>query len=138
MRGVKPQLRAIEGGLSKVPAAPARLAPKAREEWRRAARELVDQKLLAKGDLQALEHYAIAAGMVKQLQEIAAKSPPIIVNEKSGAVKQHPAHVMLAKHLTIALRFAAELGLTPASRHRKGMKSSAAQEDNGAPPGLDL
>ena len=137
MRGVKPQLRAIEGGLSKVPAAPARLAPEAREEWRRAARELIDLGVLAKSDLQTLEQYAIAAGMVKQLQEIAAKAPPIITNEKSGAVKQHPAHVMLTKHLTLALRFASELGLTPAARNRKGFQQGS-KADEGAPPGLDL
>lgn len=137
MRGVKPQLRSIEGGLSKVPPPPARLAPEAREEWRRAARELIDLKILARSDLQTLEQYAIAAGMVKQLQEIAAKSQPIIVNEKSGAVKQHPAHVMLAKHLTLSLRFAAELGLTPAARNRKGF-SQGSNVYEGAPPGLDL
>ncbi|MHA6644563.1 phage terminase small subunit P27 family [Mesorhizobium sp. A623] len=135
--GVKPILKSIEGGLAKVPPAPRDLAPDAREEWRRAAKELIDLKILTKSDLQALEQYAIAAGMVKQLQAIASKSPPIISNEKSGAVKQHPAHVMLAKYLTLALRFAAELGLTPAGRHRKGMQQGS-KADEGAPSWLDL
>lgn len=137
MRGVKPQLRAIEGGLSKVPPAPRDLDKDAREEWKKAARDLIAAGLLVKSDLVTLEIFAVAMGQVRKLQPIANKEPAVIATA-NGSMKTNPVHTMLGKYLTIAKTCAAELGLTPASRHRKGMKSSAAKEDNGAPPGLDL
>lgn len=116
--GPKPALRAIEGGLSKVPAPPKGLTLQARQEWKRAAQDLIDRKVLAKSDLPALEAYAVAFGMMQKLQPIAAKADPIMIS-KAGAVKNHPAHVALQKYLAIVARFQAELGLTPASRNRR-------------------
>lgn len=116
--GPRPTLKAIDGGLSRVPAPPKGMTLAARQEWKRAAQELIDRKVLAKSDLPALEAYAIAFAMVQKLQPIAAKADPIIV-AKAGAVKNHPAHVQLQKYLTIVLRYQAELGLTPASRNRR-------------------
>lgn len=126
--GRKPALKTIEGGLSKVPAPRKGLAPEAREEWRRTASELIEQKILAKSDLPALEAYAIAAGMVRKLQPIANAADPIIV-AKSGAVKKHPAHVALTNYLNLCLRYQSELGLTPASRNRKAMSRGPDESD---------
>jgi len=117
--GRKPELKAIDGGLSRVPAPPKTLTTaEAREEWRRAAQDLIDRKVLAKSDLPALEAYAMAFAQMKRLQPLAAEADPIIV-AKSGAVKNHPAHVAFQKYLTIVLRYQSELGLTPASRNRR-------------------
>lgn len=138
MRGAKPKLTAIEGGLSKVPPAPRDLDKDAREEWRRAARDLIEAGLLAKSDLVTLEIFSVAMGQVRKLQPLANKEPAVIPTA-NGGMKTNPVHTMLAKYLTVAKNCAAELGLTPASRHRKGMKRSASEAaDNGAPPGLDL
>lgn len=136
MRGLKPQLRAIEGGLSKVPPAPRDLDAEARVEWKRAAKQLVDAGLLMESDLIALEQYSLAIGMVRRLQPEAAKQPAVIT-AANGGIKSNPVHVMLAKYMTIAKSYAAELGLTPAARHRKGMKSGGTSHED-APPDLDL
>lgn len=128
MNGRKPVLKSIEGGLSNVPPPPKGLGPEARAEWSRAAKDLIDRKVLARSDLPTLEQYAIVAGMVKKLQPIAAGSDPVIVAQ-SGAVKQHPAHVMLAKYLNLCLRYSGELGLTPASRNRKSFNAGPAGDD---------
>lgn len=117
--GRKPALITIEGGLSKVPSPPKGLNSEAREEWRRAAKDLIDRKVLAKSDLPALEAYSVAYAMMRKLQPIANSADPIIVNEKTGAVKKHPAHVALQSYLHLCLRYQGELGLTPASRNRR-------------------
>lgn len=127
--GRKPALKAIDGGLSKVPAAPKGLGGDAREEWRRAAKDLIDRKVLAKSDLPALEAYAIAYGMMRQLQPIAAKSEPMLINAENGAIKNHPAHTALQKYLNLVLRYQSELGLTPASRNRRGSQAPDAGDE---------
>lgn len=129
MNGRKPVLKSIDGGLSDVPPPPKGLGPEARQEWTRAAKDLIDRKVLAKSDLPALEQYAIAAGMVKKLQPLANESDPVIV-AKSGAVKQHPTHVMLTKYLNLCLRYCSELGLTPASRNRKSFNAGHLPNDD--------
>src|SRR5690606_31334390 len=103
--GRKPVLRAIEGGLSKVPAPPKGLGPEAHQEWRRAAQELIDRKVLAKSDLPALEAYSVAYAMMRKLQPIAAKADPLLFNERTGAIKKHPAHVQLQAYLNLVLRY---------------------------------
>lgn len=120
--GRKPVLRAIEGGLSKVPAPPPGLSAQGRQEWKRAAQDLIDRKVLAKSDLPALEAYSTAFGMMKQLQPVAGKAEPIIISERGG-VKTHPAHTALQKYLALVLRFQGELGLTPASRNRRASQA---------------
>jgi len=137
MRGVKPQLRAIEGGLSKVPPPPAGLNAVAREEWKRAGKDLIDMGVLARSDLPTLEMYATCRAMVKKLRPLADKADAFIVNEKTGAIKQHPVHANLTKYLTLCLRYEGELGLTPAARNRKGFQQGGKAYE-GAPPGLDL
>lgn len=126
--GRKPALRAIEGGLSRVPAPPAGLSAQGRQEWKRAAQDLIDRKVLAKSDLPALEAYATAFGMMRQLQPIAAKAEAIMIS-KTGGVKTHPAHTGLQKYLALVLRFQGELGLTPASRNRRASQAPTAGDE---------
>ena len=120
--GRKPALKSIDGGLSKVPPPPKGMGADARQEWKRAAQDLIARKVLAKSDLPALEAYAIAYGMVRKLQPIADDAEPIIVS-KAGGVKTHPAHTALQKYLAIVLRYQGELGLTPASRNRRASQA---------------
>lgn len=137
MRGVKPQLRSIEGGLSKVPAAPTGLNAVAREEWKRTCRELIERSALAKSDLPTIEMYVTCRAMVAKIRPLADKAEPFIVNEKTGIVKKHPAHITLTNYLTLCLRYESELGLTPAARNRKGFQQGSKAHE-GAPPDLDL
>ena len=121
MRGQKPDLKVIEGGITSVPPAPRGLSPAAKAEWRKSAGQLIDLGILAESDLTSLEAYCISMAMVRQLQEEAAKAPAVIT-VKSGAVKRHPAHAALSEYLKVAKQYAAELGLTPASRNRKALR----------------
>ena len=136
--GRKPELRSIEGGLSKVPPPPAGLNAAAREEWKRAGRDLIEMGVLARSDLPTLEMYATCRAMVRKLRPIADKAEPFIMNEKTGAIKKHPAHIGLTNYLTLCLRYEAELGLTPAARNRKGFQQQGSKPDEGAPAWLDL
>ncbi|MBU4529779.1 MAG: P27 family phage terminase small subunit [Hoeflea sp.] len=136
--GRKPQLRAIEGGLSKIPPAPAGLNPTARAEWNRTCGELIDRSALAKSDLPTIEMYATCRAMVVKFRPLADKAEPFLVNEKTGAIKKHPAHIALTNYLTLCLRYESELGLTPAARNRKGFRDNGGNADASAPPGLDL
>lgn len=126
--GRKPALKVIDGALSRIPAAPKGLTAEARQEWKRAAQDLIDRKVLAKSDLPALEAYAVAFGMLQKIQPIAAKAEPIMIS-KAGGVKTHPAHTALQKYLAIVLRFQGELGLTPASRNRRASLSPSAGDE---------
>lgn len=137
-RGLKPKLRSIEGGLSKVPPPPSGLNAAAREEWRRTCAELIERQALAPSDLPAIEMYATARAMVRKLRPLADKADPFIVNEKSGGIRPHPAHSSLSKFLTLCLRYESELGLTPAARNRKGFQQQGSKAIEGAPAGLDL
>lgn len=121
MRGLKPKLTAIDGGLSKVPAAPRDLDAEARAEWRKAAKQLVDKGFLHTSHLATLELFAIAMGQVRKLQPIANREPAVIATA-NGSMKTNPTHTMLARYMTVAKNCAAELGLTPAGQHRKGLK----------------
>lgn len=69
---------------------------------------------------------------------MASAQNAFIVNEKTGAIKQHPVHANLTKYLTLCLRYEGELGLTPAARNRKGFQQQGSKAYEGAPPGLDL
>jgi len=128
--GKKPALKVFDGSMSRIPAPPKGLDVAARDEWRRAAQDLIERKVLAKSDLPALEAYSMAYSMVRKLQPIAADAEPIIMS-KAGGVKTHPAHTALQKYLTIVLRYQAELGLTPASRNRKTMQGPAGDDPFG-------
>lgn len=129
MRGVKPKLTAIEGGLSRMPPVPSRLDRYGKDEFRKAARELIDAGILAKSDLTVLELYAVTMAQVRKLQPIANKEPAV-VRTASGSVKTNPVHTQLNRYITNAKNLAAELGLTPASRHRKGIKKPELNSDD--------
>lgn len=129
MRGAKPALQVIEGGMDKVPATPKGMPAEGRAEWIRAASELIDLGILAESDLTSLEMYCTAIAMVRQLRTEAAKCPAVIT-VKSGAIKKHPVHATLNDYLKTAKQYAAELGLTPAGRNRKAMRDQKPKTDD--------
>lgn len=124
MRGLKPRLVVDNGALPRPPKAPAGLDDDARKEFNKAAKELVELGWLRESDLPMLELYAVAMGQVRKLQPIANKEPAVIPTG-TGSVKTNPTHTMLNRYMTTAKNIAAELGLTPAGRARKGIKQAA-------------
>jgi P27 family predicted phage terminase small subunit len=114
MRGRKPNLLAIEGGLSKVPRPPAWLPDEAKEEWKRILPSLIKRKVLTDTDMGTVEAYCLAAGTVRRSQAAIAREGDLLESEKGA--KRHPAFQTMFQALTEQRRLAAELGLTPASR----------------------
>ena len=125
MRGRKPDLRAIDGGLSDVPPPPTWLPSPARQEWLRVLPDLVKRHVLAEADLATVENYCLAIGIVRQCQERIAADGMLV--ETNTGPKRHPAAQTLFNAMTEARRLAAEIGLTPASRS----KTKQASHDQG-------
>ena len=129
MKGRKPKLAVIEGGLApgRHPSAPAWLTPQAKAEWRRAAPQLHRRRLLSTDTLATLESYCIAVGLVRECEEIMARDGRLIDGEDGP--RPHPAFRMQAAAMREARLLAAELGLTP---HRRGVKGKDESPKPGA------
>ncbi len=127
MKGRKPKLTAIDGGTvrGKCPSAPAWLTAQAKAEWKRAAPELFSRNLLTPDTMAMLESYCVAAGMVREAEEIMGREGRMVQTEKGMA--PHPAFRMQSAAMREARLLAAELGLTP---HRKGPKAPEAPKDD--------
>lgn len=117
MRGTKPKLEAIAGGLADIPQAPAWLPIDAKDEWNRVAPGLAERQTLTPQDMGVLESYCLAAGMIRSSQKLIAAEGEMVENAR-GEMKRHPAYQTLFQSLTESRRLAAELGLTPASRNK--------------------
>lgn len=116
MRGDKPKLKAIEGGLSKAPPAPKWLPEEARAVWRRVWPGLAARRTITKEDVPMVEQYALALGTVHRMQATLATEGDTI--ETNAGPKRHPAFQTMFQALTESRRLAAELGLTPAARNK--------------------
>lgn len=127
MRGRKPNLVAIvrndvSGGC---PPAPAWLTQHAKTEWRRTAPELHARGLLTEDVLATFEAYCVAAGLIRETEEIMAADGRLIQG-KDGATP-HPAFRMQNTAMREARLLAAELGLTP---HRRGGQPMKKEDPN--------
>lgn len=128
MKGRKPKLIAIDGGLApgRCPPSPGWLTSQAKAEWKRAAPELHGRNLLAPDTMATLESYCVAAGLVRECEEIMGRDGRMIADE--GGMKPHPAFKMQSAAMREARLLAAELGLTP---HRRGVKGRDEKSNDG-------
>ena len=133
MKGTKPHLASDPAGLAAMPRPPAWLSKEAKAEWRRVVPLLVERRILTDADLGTLENYANAIGTVRVAQRELAASGIVFVTP-SGQVKRSPAAGIVAEFSGLALRLAAELGLTPVSRSRPAIRDDDRDDDDG----LDL
>lgn len=131
MRGRKPMLQAIEGGLSRVPRPPAWLPEEAKAEWKRVLPSLIKRRVLTDTDIAVVEAYCLAAGTVQRSQATIGRE-----GDTTEAGKRHPAFQTMFQALTEMRRLAAEIGLTPASRMKAGKAPEG--EEGYADPYSDL
>lgn len=110
MRGDKPRLQVIPGGLSKAPKAPAWLPEEARAEWRRVVPGLIERRVLTADMTAILEAYCLHVGLVKRAWAAIAAEGEYVQG------KRHGAFTTLTQSTAEVRRGAAELGLTPTSR----------------------
>lgn len=126
MRGRKPVLRALDGGLAHIPAPPARLGGEAREEWFVVLPDLVARRVLEPAVMSSVEAYCLAVGALRECQGIIAREGHTV--STPGGPKRHPASIAAAQFLSEQRRWAAELGLTPASRGRAASSTPGKEE----------
>lgn len=137
MRGRRPELKPIDGGLAKTAPCPAHIPEAARAEWNRVTADLKGRKLLTPASLGVVASYVIATWQVAKCVE-AIEADGAFVKTKNGEPKPHPAHALINKANELIARLGAELGITPAARSRKGLQGTGEEPDDGAPTGLDL
>ncbi|WP_413207010.1 phage terminase small subunit P27 family [Rhodospirillum sp. A1_3_36] len=126
-RGRKPELAAIEGGLSKAAPAPSWLPDDAKKEWRRVMPGLARRRVLAAEDLATLENYCLAVGQIREGQrDIATQGR--YVKSAEGVPRPHPAMRVIHTAMTQARQLAGELGLTPVARARMGTGEKATDD----------
>ena len=140
MRGRRPtELKAIEGGLAGAAPLPPDVPKGCRAEWDRVVSDLSARKLLAPATLGTVAAYVIARWQVGECVK-AIQRDGAFVKTKQGEPRAHPALTAMNKANEVVARLAAELGLTPAARSRRGLSGPAegGEADDGAPAGLDL
>jgi P27 family predicted phage terminase small subunit len=113
-RGRKAEVRALDGALSKAPAAPSWLPEHGKKEWRRVVPQLVSDRKIAAHELQTVESYCVAVARMREA-EIALQKHGLTFETEHGP-KRRPETTILKENIEAARRLAAELGLTPASR----------------------
>lgn len=133
-RGRKSPPKATGDALLRVPRAPAWLTPEAAAEWKRVMPGLVDRGTITTADLSACELYCSAVGDALVARKTIAAEGTTTTN-RLGETKRHPAYSTLREMQGEARRWAAELGLTPASRSRV---ATEAPEDDDAVADLGL
>ncbi len=137
MRGRRPDLKPIHGGLANVAPAPAHIPKSVIPEWNRIVSDLAARKLLTTTSLSVVASYVIATWQVAECVK-AIEADGAFARTKTGEPKPHPAHGVMGKANELIARLGAELGLTPAARSRKGLQMPEEDANEGAPAGLDL
>ena len=123
MRGVKPNLSG-EGGdgtITEAPEPPDWIGESAAEEWRRVVPDMIARRRLNEGDLGPLASYCLAMGEVRDMQKKISVEGAVTYDDK-GRPRKHPAVGIRDAAMTQARLLANELGLTPVSRQRPGIR----------------
>jgi len=122
VKGTKPTLVVDNAAaVRKVPPAPTWLSAAAKAEWRRVAPLMVERRILTDADLGSLENYCLAQGRVRDIQKMLAGVEPEAWLKLTRAQD---------KAITMARQLAAELGLTPVSRSRPGIREPEGDDDD--------
>lgn len=130
-RGRKAEPKPVADAVTKAPQPPKDMSAEAKAEWRRVMPVLVERRALSPADIAAVERYCEATGDVK-IARARIKLDGDYIENRLGELKRHPAYTTLREAAAEARRWAAELGLTPASRSRV-----AQGDDDGADSLLD-
>ncbi|PRA89070.1 phage terminase small subunit P27 family [Ochrobactrum sp. MYb29] len=109
LRGIKPPIKADAGALTKTPPAPAYLSKEAKAEWKRVMPQLIERRIITRGDLAGIENYCVAIGRVREIETAFSAQPldKVLFGMQNRAMQT-------------ARQLAAEYGLTPTSRARVG------------------
>ncbi len=133
MRGRRPTLKAVDGGLNRVPPMPAHLPELCLDDWRTTTADLQGRGLLLPAVLPIVAEYVGALAISRKCRAAIFDDGPI-VRTAQGNPKPHPAAAMLKAQGELVARLAAELGLTALGRSRTGIREQERQADAVADP----
>jgi len=125
--GAKPHLKAIDGGLTGIPAMPKAVHETMRPEWEVICADLRDRKLLTAVSVSSVETYVIAMWSIREAQK-AIEEHGMLIKTAHNMLKANPACAVIKQSGMLVARLASELGLTPAARSRAGMGSPEAPD----------
>lgn len=133
MRGRRPTLKAVDGGLNRVPPMPSHLPESCVDDWRTTTADLQGRGLLLPAVLPIVGEYVGALAISRECRAAIFKDGPI-VRTAQGNPKPHPAAAMLKAQGELVARLAAELGLTALGRSRAGIRDQERKADAAADP----
>ena len=133
-RGRKADPRPAADAITRLRSPPKGMGKDAKAEWRRIMPALIARRVLTEADIGAVESYCTAFGDAREARATIAADGAYVTN-RLGELKRHPAFTTLREAAGEARRWAAELGITPASRSRVG-GSSEEEDSAGAKMGL--
>ncbi|WP_428428237.1 phage terminase small subunit P27 family [Pararhizobium sp.] len=136
-RGRKADLKAVDGGLSGVPKAPACIPADFIAEWDAIGRDMAERQILTTPALGLLESYLVARWTVRECQVAIAKHG-LLVSSAHEKLKPNPASGLLSKALDATARLAAELGISPAARSKAGFTPKKEGDADDGWAGMDL
>jgi P27 family predicted phage terminase small subunit len=90
---------------------------------------LVERRVLSAADVHALERFCEAQADIADAREAIARDGAYVTN-RLDELKRHPAFATLREATAESRRWAAELGITPASRSRAGVHEDSDDGDD--------
>ncbi|CAM5425709.1 hypothetical protein ATER59S_02469 [Aquamicrobium terrae] len=129
MKGARPNLKAVDGGLLKAPPMPSHLPADMKDVWRTTAADLVGRGLLTTSSLPLLETYVGALWMAKECREAIAEHGVLVRGEKLQ-LKPNPAGAMLKASQDTVARLAADMGISAASRNSNAIRAATEGQKN--------
>lgn len=128
MKGQRPTLQAVDGGLLKTPSMPSHVPATMKEDWRTVCADLIGRGLLTNASVPLLETYIGALWMARECRK-AIETYGVLIKAEKGQPKPNPAAAMLAKAQETIARLGDDLGISTVSRNRPGIKSQTRQND---------
>lgn len=122
------KFRADEPQFQGTPRKPEWLSPYAAEVWDRVVPDLIEQGITKRVDQDSIAAYCEACANNRSATEQIAREGLTFITSK-GDVKKHPAATAQKEAMTVIARFAAEFGMTGASRSK--VKADKPKDDAG-------
>ena len=137
MRGARPELKAIEGGLSKAPPMPVSLLKPMLKTWQTTCADMIGRGLLTTSMLPLVEAFVGAVWLARECRNCIAQYG-ILVTAKDGQQKPNPALAGLTKANESIARLGDDLGISPLSRNRPMLKRAEPErpDDDSAALGI--
>ena len=101
---------------SKLPRCPSWLDDVAHKEWKRIVAELQKMELIGAADYAVIVGYCEAWSRYKDAVEKVQQAGVLVISKKDGEIRRSPMVFVLKDSREAMLKFARELGLSPAAR----------------------